>query len=69
MKTIDEMDYYVQTRRDRRYVGHVRDFPDLHTSPKSTAADAISDIVTMTVERIQDIHELQSMNVNGGRPA
>jgi hypothetical protein len=70
MKTIDEMDYYVvQGRRDRRYVGRVRDFPDLHTSPKRSAADAISDIVTMTVERIQDLHEVQSMNVNGGRPA
>jgi hypothetical protein len=69
MKTIDEMDYYVQARRDRRYVGRVRDFPDLHTSPKRTATDAISEIVAMTAEHIQDIHEVQSMNVTGGRPA
>jgi hypothetical protein len=69
MKPIDEMGFYVQARRDRRYVGRVRDFPDLHTSPKRTAPDAISDIVTMTAEHIQDIHEVQSMNVNGGRPA
>jgi hypothetical protein len=68
MKTIDEMGFYVQARRDRRYIGRVREFPDLRTGPRRTAADAVSDIVTMTVERIQDIHEVQSMNVNGGRP-
>jgi hypothetical protein len=69
MKSIDEMDFYVQARRDRRFVGRVRDFPDLHTSPKRIAMDAIADIVTMTAERIQDIHEIQNMNVNGGQPA
>lgn len=69
MKTIDEMTYGVQARRDRRFVGRVREFPDLKTRPKRTAADAISAIVAMTAERIQDIHESQSMNRNGGMPA
>jgi hypothetical protein len=65
MKTIDEMTFDIETRRDRKFVGHVREFPDLHTRPKRTAMDAISDIVTITAERIADIHEAQNMQLNG----
>ena len=57
MKSIDEMTYSTDKQRDGRYIGRVQEFRDLHSRPKTSALDAISEIVALTSERIRDIAE------------
>ena len=57
MKSIDEMTFHTDKQRGGRYVGRVREFRDLRSKPKTSALDAISEIVTITSERIRDIDE------------
>jgi hypothetical protein len=57
MKSIDQMQFHAEKRRDGRYVGRVQEFRDLRSNPKTSALDAISEIVALTAERIRDIDE------------
>jgi hypothetical protein len=57
MKSIDEMTYSTDKQRDGRYVGRVQEFRDIRSKPKTSALDAISEVVTLTSERLRDIDE------------
>ena len=57
MKSIDEMQFHTEKQRDGRYVGRVQEFRDLRSKPKTSALDAISEIVAITSERVRDIDE------------
>jgi predicted RNase H-like HicB family nuclease len=57
MKSLDEMQFHTDKQRDGRYVGRVQEFRDLHSRPKTSALDAIDEIVALTSERIRDIDE------------
>lgn len=57
MKSIDEMEFYTEKRRDGWYIGRCREFKDIRTKATRSALDAISEIIALTSERIRDIDE------------
>lgn len=63
MRGIEDMQYAAERTRDGKWVGRVREFPKLRTGPKANRLDAISEIVSLTSQRIKEVQE--SM---GGRP-
>jgi hypothetical protein len=63
MKPLEDMNFHVQKNRDGRYIGHVNEFPKLRSRPHTNSLDAIDEIITLTRERIREIHE--SMTTNG----
>jgi hypothetical protein len=57
MKGLGDMEFYTDTTRAGKFVGKVVEFPDLKTGAKASRLDAIDEIITLTAERIGDIHE------------
>lgn len=57
MRGIEDMGFYTETNRSGKFVGRVREFPDVRTKPYEKRLDAVSEIVTLTSERIREIHE------------
>lgn len=52
---LEDCDFYTATARDGRFVGRVREFPDLRTRPRERALDARDDIITLTRNRLADL--------------
>jgi hypothetical protein len=49
VKSIDEMSYSTEKRRDGRYVGRAQEFRDIRSKPKTSALDAISKLKPVAV--------------------
>lgn len=56
MKGLGDMEFFTDTTRSGKFVGKVVEFPDLKTGAKAGRLDAIDEIITLTAERIGDIH-------------
>lgn len=52
---LDDCHYYTTTTADQRYVGRVREFPELRTAPQKSALDARGAIVTATRNKLADL--------------
>lgn len=59
MRGIEDMWFYTEQNRVGKFVGRVREFPDVRTRPYEKRVDAISEVVTLTSQRIREIHESQ----------
>jgi hypothetical protein len=59
VRGIEDMQFATVRTRDDKFVGKVREFPDLKTRPQAKRLDAIDEIVRLTSERIREIHEAQ----------
>lgn len=57
MRGIEDMWFSTEKNHDGRFIGRVREFPDLRTKPSTSRLDAIDDIIKLTAERIREIHE------------
>lgn len=57
MKPIEDMKFYTTKMRDGRWVGEVVEFPSLRTRPMKNRLDALSDIVSLTSERIRELSD------------
>lgn len=53
--TLDDCHYYTTKTSDDRYIGRVREFPDLRTTPHKSALDARSAIVTATRNKLAEL--------------
>lgn len=49
---LDDCDCYTQINDSGKYVGRVRQFPDLRSKPQARRLDAIDEIVTLTRQKI-----------------
>lgn len=58
MKGIENMNFLAVQNRDGKWIGMVREFGSLRTRPKADRLDALSEIVTLTSERIREIEDL-----------
>lgn len=57
MKTIDELDFYLETNSDNKFVGRVREFSDLRSGPRASRLDAIAEIIKQASRRLREIDE------------
>jgi hypothetical protein len=57
MRSIEDMRFSAEATRNGSFIGRVYEFPQLRTSPKRSRLDAIDEIITLTVERIREIHD------------
>lgn len=57
MRGIEDMWFYTEQPVEGRFVGRVREFPDIRTKAQKSKLDAINDIVGLTTQRIREIHE------------
>lgn len=49
---LDDCEYYTTRTVDGKFVGRVKQFPDMYTRPKALALDARDDIITMTRDKL-----------------
>jgi hypothetical protein len=55
VKGIEDMGFRAEPLDDGRFVGHVREFDDLHSKPHRNRLDAIDEIITLTSRRLREI--------------
>lgn len=52
---IEDCWFYTTKTKDERFVGRVRQFPELHTAPQKSALDARDLIITATSEKLAEL--------------
>lgn len=60
---LDECEYYTTRNDAGRFVGRVKQFPDLKTKPYASRADAAEAIVNATAANLRRLHGAQPVEV------
>jgi hypothetical protein len=59
MKGLEDHNFWTEKTKGK-FIGRVKEFPQLRTRAHAKAIDALDDIITQTVEHLRDLHEAQS---------
>ncbi|CAN5144337.1 hypothetical protein BH11ACT6_BH11ACT6_34600 [soil metagenome] len=60
LPTIDDCEFSTEPTRKGKFVGRVKQFPYLRTSPQRSSIDALDEIMTATREKLADLADAQA---------
>jgi hypothetical protein len=61
MRSLEDMSFHVVKHGDR-YIGKVIEFPSLRSRPHTNRLDALDEIITITRDRIREIHQTREQH-------
>lgn len=65
---VDECDYYTEPTKDGKFIGKVRQFPNLRTRPEKNALDARDAIITATRDKLADLNAATDPHAGAAQP-
>jgi hypothetical protein len=60
VKGIEDQNFWAEKTNEGKFVGRVKDFPQLRTRPKHKRLDAVDDIITQTAAKLRDLAEAKA---------
>jgi hypothetical protein len=56
LKPLEDCNFRAIATRDGKFVGRVKEFPDLRSRPQKSSLDAVDEIITLTRDKIAALH-------------